>query len=256
MIFDSHCHLYDEKLHDKLGEILEITDTGELACVCSADNVKNSQKALDIATKHKNIYATIGTHPHDAIDFENTDLEIYKNLAKNKKVVAVGEIGLDYYYDKAYSNTQKEVLKKQIILADELSLPCVFHIREAMGDFLQILDEMKGYFRNSGVIHSFSGSVETAEQLVSMGFYLGINGICTFKNANKILDVIRAIPLENLLIETDSPYLAPVPHRGEANTPMYVTLVAEKIAELKSVTSAEVIQKTCKNAKHVFRIED
>ena len=253
-MIDAHCHLYDEKFDEIRREVLEEIDSLKQICICSADNVEHSKMCVELASSSPLIYATVGTHPHEVIEFSDEDLKAYEKLAKNKKVVGIGEIGLDYYYDLDTKTRQKEVLVSQIKLADKLSLPCVFHVREAMGDFIEIIKENRSYFRNSGVIHSFSGSVESAKILLSFGFYISINGICTFKNANKILDVIRKIPLDRMLIETDSPYLAPTPHRGEINRPKYVELVARKIAEIKGISLQEVLDVTAKNTKTVFKI--
>ncbi|MBQ9792443.1 MAG: TatD family hydrolase [Clostridia bacterium] len=255
MIIDSHCHIYDQKLTEIKDEILKSIINKNQLCICNADSIETSKLCIDLAEKNTNIYATVGIHPHEAKTFNENSLQNLEELSKNKKVVAIGEIGLDYYYDFSPRKIQKEVLKNQIILADKLSLPCVFHVREATEDFLCIIKEMAQYFNNSGVIHSFSGSVETAKQLVKMGFYLGINGIVTFKNANKILDVVKEIPLKHLIIETDCPYLTPVPHRGKPNRPEYVEFVAEKIAEIKEITKQEVIDITTKNTLSLFKIK-
>lgn len=255
MIIDSHCHIYDQKLTEIKNEILQNIVNNNQLCICNADSIETSKLCIDLADKNPNIYATVGIHPHEAKTFKENSLLILEELSKNKKVVALGEIGLDYYYDFSPREIQKEVLKKQIILADKLSLPCVFHVREATEDFLCVIKEMAQYFNNSGVIHSFSGSLEVAKQLVKMGFYLGINGILTFKNANKILDVVKEIPLKYLLIETDCPYLTPVPYRGKPNRPEYVELIATKIAELKEITKQEVIDTTTKNALSLFKIK-
>ena len=217
--------------------------------------VENSKKAITLANENPYVYATIGTHPHEVIEFNKNDLDEYRCMAKNKKVVAIGEIGLDYYYDLDTKQTQIDVLKSQIELAISLNLPCVFHVREAIGDFLNVIKEYKDYFlKTPCVMHSFSGSVESAKILLNYNFYLSINGICTFKNAKTILDVIREVPLDRLLIETDAPYLAPTPHRGEINRPEYVLFVAKKIAELKNLDEKTVIQQTDFNTKKVFRI--
>ena len=254
-MLDAHCHIYDEKLNDCRKELLEnLSRTGQI-CICSSDNIENSKKSVDLANKYDFIYATVGTHPHEVKDFKDDDLKIYENMLKNKKVVAVGEIGLDYYYDKDTKEKQKEVLLKQIAFADKMGKPCVFHIREATEDFVNILKENKRYFNRPSMIHSFSGSVQTAKFYLDMGFYISINGIATFKNAGKILDVIAFVPLDRLLIETDSPYLTPVPHRGEANRPEYVYFVAEKIAQIKGLSVEEVISKTEENAKKLFGIK-
>lgn len=253
-MLDAHCHIYDPKLDGFRDEILQnLSQTGQI-CVCSSDNVENSKKSVELANKYNFIYATIGTHPHEVENFLDSDLEIYREMLKNKKIVAVGEIGLDYYYDKDIKEKQKEVLVKQIKFANEMDKPCVFHIREATEDFINIVKENKKYFRRPSMIHSFSGSIETAKFYLDMGFYISINGIATFKNAGKILDVIKFVPLEKLLIETDSPYLTPVPHRGEINRPEYVYFVAKKIAEIKDVSVEKVLLQTENNAKKLFGI--
>lgn len=254
-MLDAHCHIYDEKLNDCRNEMLEnLSKTGQI-CICSSDNIENSKKSVELADKYSFIYATVGTHPHEVENFKDEDLIIYEKMLKNKKVVAVGEIGLDYFYDKDTKEKQKEVLVKQIIFADKMDKPCVFHIREATEDFINILRENKKYFNRPSMIHSFSGSVETAKFYLDMGFYISINGIATFKNAGKILDVIAYVPLEKLLIETDSPYLTPVPHRGETNRPEYVYYVAEKIAQIKGMPIKDVIKQTEENAKKLFGIK-
>lgn len=255
MIIDSHCHIYDKKLDEIREDILQNIDKNNQICICNADCVETSQLCLSLAQSNKNIYATVGFHPHEAENCNEENLKEIEELAKNNKVVAIGEIGLDYYYDFSPREKQKEVLKKQIVLANNLNLPCVFHVREATEDFLNILKEMKDYFSCSAVIHSFSGSVEVAKILIDYGFYLGINGIVTFKNANKILDVVAAVPLEKMLIETDCPYLTPVPHRGKPNRPEYVEYIAEKIAEIKKITKEEVIEVTTQNALKLFNIK-
>ena len=250
-MIDAHCHLYDEKFDEIRDEVIKELESSKQICVCSADNVEHSLMCIDLATKSPFIYATIGTHPHEVIEFSVEDLETYKTLSKNKKVVAIGEIGLDYYYDKDTQDRQKEVLLSQIKLADELSLPCVFHVREAMGDFLEIVKENKKYFKNSGVIHSFSGSVETARELIKLGYYLGVGGILTFKNS-KLVDVIKSIPIEYILLETDSPFLTPEPFRKYKNEPKYIPIIAEKLAQLKEIDVNEVMKITTNNANSVF----
>ncbi len=256
MIIDSHCHLYDDKLTSIRDEILDNISKNRQICVCSSDNPANSKKSLDLAIENKFVYATVGTHPHEAEFFREEDLKIYEQMCKNKKVVAVGEIGLDYYYDFSPREIQKEVLIKQIAFANKINLPCVFHIREAMEDFLKILKEYKNLLIKPALIHSFSGSIEVAKILLKYGFYLSFNGIVTFKNANKILDVVRFVPMDRILIETDCPYLTPVPFRGSVNRPEYVKFVAEKIAELKGLTTSQVIDITTNNAKKFFSIEE
>ena len=254
MIIDSHCHLYSEKLEEIREEILNNLDNN-LICICNADCIETSIKCIKLSNKNKNVYATVGFHPHEAEGFtESSLLELEELVKQNNKVVAIGEIGLDYYYDFSPREIQKEVLEKQIVLADKLNLPCVFHVREATEDFLNIIKNLAKKYKIRGVVHSFSGSIETAKILLDFGFYLGINGIITFKNANKMLDVVKFLPLDKILIETDAPYLTPVPFRGQTNRPEYVRYVAEKIAELKEISVEDVINITTQNAKELFNI--
>lgn len=253
MIIDTHCHLYDKKLAENSDKILSGLSEKKLFAICSGDNIENSLKCVELAQNNKNIFATVGIHPHEASTFDDATLDKLKALTKNKKVVAIGEIGLDYYYDFSPRELQKQVLIKQIALAHELNLPCVFHVREATQDFLDILKETP--FKINGVVHSFSGSVEVAKYLVNYGLKLGVNGIVTFKNANKILEVVKEIDLENLLVETDSPYLTPEPFRGKVNEPGYVEFVIKKIAEIKNVSEQSVCKITLENARQLFNLQ-
>ena len=252
MIIDTHCHLYDKKLIDNQNKILSELQENNFFAICSGDNIENSLKCIEITENNKNIYATVGVHPHEATSFDENTIKNLTQMAKNKKVVAIGEIGLDYYYDFSPKELQKEVLIKQIELANQLNLPCVFHVREATQDFLDILKNTS--FKVKGVVHSFSGSVEVARYLVNYGLKLGINGIVTFKNANKIIDVVKEIDLENLVVETDSPYLTPEPFRGRVNEPKYVELVIKKIAEIKNMSQKDVSKITFENAKKLFNL--
>lgn len=255
MIIDSHCHIYDEKLADQKIEILNNLQKENQIVVCCADRLETAKQCIDLANNNKNVYATVGVHPQVAEQFNDNTLQEFKVLIKNKKVIAIGEVGLDYYYDCAPSQIQKEILKKQIIFACENNLPIVFHVREATSDFLQIIKELAQNYKIKGVVHSFSGSIETAKILLEYDLYFGINGIITFKNANKMLDVVKFLPLSKMLIETDSPYLTPVPFRGKPNKPEYVKYVAEKIAELKQISYDEVVKVTAENAKKLFNIK-
>ena len=255
MIIDSHCHLYDKKLEELKPQILDNLKKENQVVICSADKIETSKLCLNLAKNNANVFATAGIHPHEAKSFnENSLLEI-EEICKNKKVVAVGEIGLDYYYDFSPRELQKEVLTKQIILASKLGLPCVFHVRDAMGDFLEIIEALAQNYKIKGVVHSFSGSIESANRLIKHGLYLGINGIVTFKNANKILEVVQQIDLRSLLIETDSPYLTPVPFRGTPNRPEYVKFVAKKIAEIKNIAFDEVVRVTTQNTIKLFNLK-
>lgn len=254
MIIDSHCHLYDEKLNNIRHDILQNLITNNQIAICNGDNIKTSKQSIELSCQNKNIYATVGVHPHEAETFTDNTISELKNLTTNKKVVAIGEIGLDYYYNFSPKEIQKSVLKEQIILASNLSLPCVFHVREATADFLELIKDLHKTYKFSGYVHSFSGSLETAKIYLNYGFYIGINGIITFNNANKMLEVVKHLPLDRILIETDAPYLTPVPYRGTPNRPEYVKLVASKIAELKNISVEEVISVTTNNAKTFFKI--
>lgn len=254
MIIDSHCHLYDQKLDQLLPAILKESKEQKVLCICCGADVESSKKCVELAEENEFVFATVGIHPEDITTYKKEDLLTVETLAKSRKVVAIGEIGLDYFYDKNYKIEQKKLLESQILLADKLALPCVFHVRDAMGDFLEIINNYKNFFKHSAVVHSFSGSVEVAKILVEKGFYLGINGIVTFKNARQLLDVVREIPLEKLLIETDSPYLTPEPHRGKINQPKFVKFVAKKVAEIKGITEEKVIEICNNNAKKLFGI--
>ena len=197
---DSHCHLYDEKLNEIRKDILSGLEANNLFCITSGDNISTSIECVKLALDNANIFATVGTHPHEAEGLCNTDLDKYRELAKCEKVVAIGEIGLDYHYEFSPREKQKEVLKAQIKLAKELNLPCVFHVREATNDFLDVLEEMKEYISPS-LLHSFNGSIDTAKILLKYGFYFSINGIATFSNARNVLEVIDFLPIENILLE-------------------------------------------------------
>jgi len=251
MLIDTHCHLYDEKIENPQRIIDNFEKDNILACVMCADTMENSIKVLDFA-KNKNVYAGIGVHPETADNYSDEVEKFIIENDENEKVVAVGEIGLDYYHEFCSRELQKEVFIKQIKLAYSLKLPMIIHIREAYGDFLEILKEYKKYFEFGGVVHSFSGSVEIAKILIDYGFYLSFNGIATFKNANKILSVIKEVPLDKILVETDSPYLTPEPFRGRVNEPKYVEFVARKVAELKDMDYLEICNILNANAKKLF----
>lgn len=252
MLFDTHTHINDEKYDNYEDVIQSFHAEGGKGCIVCGCDFPTSKSSLEIAQKNKNIYATLGMHPHDSKNYNNEMEQFIINNASNPKVVAIGEIGLDYYYDLSERDVQKEVFVKQIKLANQVGLPIVFHIRDAMGDFLEVLQQNKQYFQNGGIVHSFSGSLQVAKYLIDFGFYLSFNGIITFKNANKVLEVIKNIPLDKILIETDCPYLTPEPFRGKINCPQYVELVAKKIAEIKGISIEEVLKITFENARRVF----
>ena len=219
-----------------------------LPCAYPAD----IDKIMDITEKYDNIYAYLGVHPSEARDWNDGLVDkIEKYVSLSKKVVGIGEIGLDYYWDKSFNDIQKEVFIKQIFLANKLNLPINIHDREAHKDCFDIIQE---YNQKSTVImHCFSGSVEFARECIKSGYYIAIGGVVTFKNAVKIKDVAADIPLDRLLLETDAPYLTPVPYRGKENQPAYVKYVAEEIAQLRGMTIEDIASATTQNAERIFK---
>ncbi|NLN14518.1 MAG: TatD family hydrolase [Tissierellia bacterium] len=255
MFIDSHAHLDDSRFdgdRDILIKSLKDNDI-ELVINIGAD-LQSSIDSLKLADKYDNIYATIGVHPHSAKEVTEETLEEFRKLAKHPKVVAIGEIGLDFYYDNSPRDIQRKWFREQLKLAKELNLPVVIHSREATKETYDIIkEEQDGTLR--GVLHCFSASKEVAMEYIKLGFYISLAGPVTFKNARVAKEVAKAVPLDKLLIETDCPYLAPEPNRGRRNEPKYVRYVAEKIAELRGIPVEEVAEQTRKNTKELFGIK-
>lgn len=255
MLFDTHAHLNDEQYKEDLEEVIErAQNEGVSHMVVVGFDRPTIEKAMELAERFEFIYACVGWHPVDAIDMKEEDLLWIEELTKHPKVVAIGEMGLDYHWDKSPKDIQKEVFRKQIRLAKKVKLPIVIHNREATADIVEILKEEKAE-EVGGIMHCFSGSSEIAMECVKMNFYISLGGPVTFKNAKKPKEVAAEIPLNKLLIETDCPYLAPHPFRGQRNEPGLVKLVAEKIAEIKGITTEEVAEITTQNAKKLFAIK-
>lgn len=250
-LIDTHAHI------DMLEAPIELTlqlmkDYGVKKAVIPSVEVSSMEKVIAAAEADENIYAMIGIYPSEAKTYTQEVEDRMIELAKNHKVKAVGEIGLDYYWDKSFVDLQKEVYVKQILLANKLNLPIVIHDREAHKDAYDLLLE---YNQSSkALFHCFSGSVEFMRECVKMGWYIALGGVVTFKNAVKMKDVAREIPLDKLVLETDSPYLTPVPFRGKPNTPAYVRYVAEEIASLRQMPLNELIDITTNNAERFFEI--
>ena len=251
-IFDTHAHYddecFDEDRYELLDEMLASDVGGIINCGCT---VKSSETSIYYAEKYSQIYAAVGIHPQNAAEESKDALQKIALLAKHEKVVAIGEIGLDYHYDYTPKEMQIEYFEKQILLAKELDLPVIVHDREAHQDCVEMLLK----HRPKGVMHCFSGSVETAKQLTDIGFYIGLGGSVTFKNARKPAEVAASIDLEKLLLETDCPYMTPVPFRGRRNNSALIIHTAEKIAELRGITAQEVINKARENAYKLFNIK-
>ncbi len=248
-IFDSHAHYDDERFDGIVDELLpKINSLGvEYIINCGCDTATN-KKSLAFAEKFPFVYSAVGIHPCN-IDTDTT-LEDIRKFAKHKKCVAIGEIGLDYYWEPKKKEAQKEIFIEQLLLAKELDLPVIIHDRDAHGDVLEILKE----YKPKGVVHSFSGSVEMAEEILKLGMYLGIGGVITFNNAKKLPDVVKILPLDKLLLETDAPYLTPVPFRGKTNHSEMIYLTAQKIAEIKNLKLEEILNFSFKNAKKLFSV--
>lgn len=254
MLFDTHVHLNADQYKEDLEEVIKRSlEAGVVNQVVVGFDRPTITKAMELVEEYDFLYAAIGWHPVDAIDATEEDFKWIKELSKHPKVVAIGETGLDYYWDKSPKEIQQEVFRKQIRLAKELKLPIVIHNRDATEDIVTILKE-ENASEVGGIMHCFGGSVETAKECIDMNFYISLGGPVTFKNAKKPKEVATEIPLENLLIETDCPYLTPHPFRGKRNEPSYVSLVAEEIARLKDIPVEEVQQVTFENACKVFQI--
>lgn len=255
MFVDTHVHLNDDQFKDDLQEVIDraLAEKVTTMVVVGFDR-PTITRAMALAEQYDFIYAVIGWHPVDAIDCTEEDLLWIEELAANDKVVGIGETGLDYHWDKSPKDIQQKVFRKQIQLAKKLQLPIIIHNREATGDVVQILKEEEAY-TTGGIMHCFSGSVETAHECIAMNFMISLGGPVTFKNARQPKEVAKEIPLEKLLIETDAPYLAPHPYRGKRNEPSYVPLVAAEIARLKEVSIEEIGVATTENAKKIFKIK-
>ncbi|WP_282139300.1 TatD family hydrolase [Rossellomorea aquimaris] len=254
MLFDTHVHLNAEQFDEDLEEVISrAREAGVEKMVVVGFDRPTINRAMELIDQYEFLYASIGWHPVDAIDMKDEDLAWIEELSNHPKVVAIGEMGLDYHWDKSPKDVQKEVFRKQIHLAKKVKLPIIIHNRDATQDIVDILRE-EGAEEVGGIMHCFSGSPEIAQECVDMNFYISLGGPVTFKNAKKPKEVAKEIPLEKLLIETDCPYLAPHPNRGKRNEPAYVKLVAEQIAELKEVSLEEVENITTENAKKLFNI--
>ena len=266
MLTDTHCHLdLDRFDSDRDAVIQRAIETGLTRILIPALTLDSSRAAVKLADSHPMLFAAIGVHPNDALTWNNeTRVELAKLSATSKKIVAIGEIGLDYYWNDAPHDVQQKILKEQLALAEELNLPVVIHLREkgdaehgdCASDLMKILEDWATHSKSrkeaKGVLHSFSGSLETAQRAIGLGFYIGVTGPVTYKNADKKRQVVASLPLNRLLIETDAPFLAPIPHRGKRNEPAFVSHIADKIAEIHSHTPQEVAMITNSNAARLF----
>lgn len=253
LLFDTHAHLDDVKFDaDREAILQKIIDSGVGAVVNIGADMESSKRSIQLAEKYDFIYASVGVHPHDAENMTDEDLSTLEKWAAHPKVVAIGEIGLDYFYDNSPREAQRYWFEKQLLLAEKLDKPVIIHDRDAHKDTLDILSKSKA----TGILHCFSGSVEMAKQIVNMGFYISFAGPLTYKNSRHAVDVASVMPIDKILIETDCPYLAPDGHRGQRNDSSLVRLVCEKLAEIKDISFEEAARITYQNAERVYRLDN
>jgi len=254
-MIDSHAHYDDEQFDADRDEIiLKAVEAGVTGIINAGCDVESSRLAIALSEKHREVYAAVGVHPHEVSSCDENTLSVIEELAKCNKVVAIGEIGLDYHYDFSPRDLQKEWFSKQLELAAKLGMPVIIHDRESHQDVLDIVKSFRSQ-NITGVFHCFSGSVEMAREVLGLGFYLGIGGSLTFRNARKPADVVKYAPMDRLLVETDCPYLAPEPHRGKRNWSGYLPYVIEKIASIKDMEYSEVERITSDNARRLFSLD-
>ncbi|HLR51954.1 MAG TPA: TatD family hydrolase [Candidatus Avamphibacillus sp.] len=255
MLFDTHVHLNARQFVDDREEVIQRAfDTGVKYMVVVGFDHETIPLAIEIAETYENIYAAVGWHPVDAIDMTDDDLRWIEELSSHPKVVALGEMGLDYHWDKSPKDIQKEVFRKQIQLAKKVKMPIIIHNREATEDIIKILQEEDAK-EAGGIMHCYNDSAKYIQACLDMNFYISFGGTVTFKNATLPKEAALEVPDNRLLIETDAPFLAPHPNRGKRNEPAYVKLVAEKLAELRGVSFEEISELTTKNACELFRME-
>ena len=254
MLFDSHAHLNDEAFDQDRPELLETFRDAGVGLVMNAGcSLASSREGIALAEAYPWIYCSVGTHPDTADEVNEEVLEVYRQMCSHPKVKAIGEIGLDYYYETIHRDAQMRAFRMQMQLAEELDMPVIVHERDAHEDGMSIVKEFP---KVKGVFHCYSGSAEMARQLVDMGWYIGFTGVLTFKNARKAVETAASIPLERILLETDCPYMAPEPYRGKRNHPGYLPKMAEKLAQIRGIPVEEAIRATTENAKRLYRIED
>lgn len=252
MIFESHAHYDDSRFRSDRDNVLNSLIDENIGIVINAGaNIKSSLKSIELAKKYDFVYASIGVHPHDVIDMMEEDLETLIGLASYNKVVAIGEIGLDYYYENSPKEVQKLWFREQINIAKEIELPVIIHSRDASQDTYDIIKETKAY-EVGGVVHCFSGSKEMARKYTDMGLYIGIGGVVTFSNAQKLKEVVKATPIDKILVETDCPYLAPEPNRGKRNDSTNLKYIIKEISKLKNIPYEEVEEITYNNGEKLF----
>ena len=253
-LFDTHAHILDEQFKEDLDQVIRNIYDNMALVVNIGCNLEDCPRTVALAEQYDKVYAAVGLHPEDVKTYTPEGWDMICRLAEHPKVVGIGETGLDYYWDTSTKDAQKVLFEQHIDLAKQLHKPLVIHDREAHGDTLEILKRTNAK-EVGGILHAFSGSVEMAMEVIKLGFYIGLGGPVTFKNARKAVEVAQAIPLEYLVIETDCPYMTPVPFRGKRNEPMLVQHTATKIAELRGISVEELIEATYQNGKRIYGIK-
>lgn len=253
MIIDTHCHLNDEKLLPEADRIIgEFAANGIESAICVGYDMPSSERAVSLADAHDRLYAAIGIHPHDSSTADYAQYERLATLSSSEKVVAIGEIGLDYHYDNSPRAIQQGAFREQIELADTLGLPIILHVRDAYEEARRILYDMSGYLGNGLLLHCYSGSAEMVREFDRLDAYYAFGGAITFKNARHNLEALAAVPRDRLMLETDCPYMTPVPLRGQTNEPRYITFVANRAAQVLGIARDELDEITTNNAKRLF----
>ena len=253
MIIDSHCHLTDERLYPIVDDIVNGLNANGIESVITVGyDLPSSTLGVDVARRYKEVYATVGMHPHDSRLMTAETYDIFRHLSADEKVVGIGEIGLDYHYDLSPRDVQQKVFEEQIELADSLRLPVALHVREAYEDTRKILENNKAKLSHGVLLHCYSGSAEMVKVFSKYDAFFAFGGPITFKNAVHNIEALRAVPLDRLLFETDAPYMTPVPFRGKTNEPKHTALVVKKAVEVLGVDENELIEKSNKNTKTLF----
>ena len=248
MFIDVHCHL-DSNYYNDIDKVINNAKKNNVnKLIYNGCNKKSNKEVIKLINKYDSVYGAVGYHPTELDDVNEKDYELLESLLNNKKIVAIGEIGLDYHYPDTNKEKQKYAFRRQLELAEKHNIPVIVHSRDAIQDTFDIMSE----YNIKGVIHCFSGSVEMAKEFIKKGFLISVGGIITFKNAKNIIEVIKNIDLSYILLETDSPYLTPEPFRKEQNEPMYIPIIANKIADILNVSVELVSSKTTENAKRLF----
>ena len=256
MITDSHCHLDYSNLYNQLDDVVrraEYNQVKYLLTICTT--LESFEKIKLIVKKYKNIYGTFGIHPHESKKYTNIDSKFIFNLKnKYKKIIGIGETGLDFYYNHSDKKTQKRSFVEHISAASQLNIPVIVHSRKAEADTYEIIKSEKKNCNLKVLIHCFTGSKDFAKKLIDMNCYISVSGIITFKNSTELADTVSLIPIENLLVETDSPYLAPMPYRGKSNEPSYIVHTVEKLSQIKNVSKEYIMSNTTSNFKKLFKL--